>query len=616
MVKIAHLPGDLLAHLLHYGDISYGVVALWKCGDKLLNTKLSEWIHTVHLEDRNPASTSRYPKMLSSLLRLRTLSINRLGSIGPPLMIAMELQKLPSSLTELMLTSYEGLLHFRDFPEHFNDEDSYEVLANQLRFWNIALKFPALRKLVVDSEMERFEEWFDLEWSPHLREILPTQLEHLELCAHFDDTHQLADYLPETLQTLHFPALPHSLSWPPHLTELSGSFTTVNSWRYSSSVPFKDVAKTFPKSLTSTTLGNGPLEELQLPPHMTSISSYSSHIPLTPSSLASLPSKLATFSIFGSTISASVLSSLPKTITRMNIAVIDLSGSRPYDCLSDDGTTTSLWPPNLRFLTASKMAAPKIPREGTLSIEKALQLLPPSLEELDIVISGSGLLTWDLNLPSLRSLTLKDSKLTYSPDCNNKSLETLTIPIDLCFSFAPCFLSSIASLTDLTFHSTYPGNKQAFNADELFTILPKNLKRLTCDFRHRHLCWSPSSWSLLPSSLELLDLMFDYDEEPKSSDILPYVPPNLTHLQLKVSTPPTVGDMTAMMCLSKLRFLRLHLPHFVLPADYDSAPIMELWPESHFFTDNLGIGWDSTSSRRMALFARSRMHPDPRVVQN
>lgn len=117
-MKLLHeLPNDVLAHIFTSPHSSFLVIALWKCGDAKLNYKLAHSIDFMDLKDTRLASTSRYPKMLSSLKNLRYLSIDRFNS---PLMdtatnLLRELIQIPSSkLATLRLLCEEISAFFDD----------------------------------------------------------------------------------------------------------------------------------------------------------------------------------------------------------------------------------------------------------------------------------------------------------------------------------------------------------------------------------------------------------------------------------------------------------------------------------------------------------------------
>ena len=77
MTTLASLPSELLGLILYGKQTSYCAIALWKCGDTLINLKLASGLEFLHLKDKRLASTSRYPKLISSLKNLRFLYLNR-----------------------------------------------------------------------------------------------------------------------------------------------------------------------------------------------------------------------------------------------------------------------------------------------------------------------------------------------------------------------------------------------------------------------------------------------------------------------------------------------------------------------------------------------------------
>ena len=119
MKSLSNFPAEILAHILFGRCNSYLVVQLWKTGDRILQSKLATGIEFVDLKDTLLTSTSRYPKMLSSLCNLRYLSIDRGSYSLMPTSAALseELRRLHGSkLKTLKLWCSDADLAFGVFP--------------------------------------------------------------------------------------------------------------------------------------------------------------------------------------------------------------------------------------------------------------------------------------------------------------------------------------------------------------------------------------------------------------------------------------------------------------------------------------------------------------------
>lgn len=111
MKSLAHLPGDILAQCLLGADFSSLLLPLWKCGSHQLNKKLAHSITEIHLCDEIEFSTSRWPRCLSSLTKLRKLSIFLAKGYLMPSATALqqELLALSPTLEELRIYSLDEI---------------------------------------------------------------------------------------------------------------------------------------------------------------------------------------------------------------------------------------------------------------------------------------------------------------------------------------------------------------------------------------------------------------------------------------------------------------------------------------------------------------------------
>lgn len=240
------LPSELLAIVL-MSDCSYMVVNLWKCGSKVLNYKLSNGgCIKVALKDDNPHSTSRWPKLLTSLLHLQSLSIicpNK--TIMPLPALSCELRKLSPTLQSLELTLKDAQDCFLNYvsPTATYPSGGSFGQARSL-FWDIGAAFPHLHTLYIGS-------FYSSSLGFNLA-ALPRTLRSLTL-----------PYLSEDLKKPEFIAL-----LPPNLTELGShcahTFHPVN-------------LDLLPRSVTAIT-GCSPIirpeDEKPLPPNLTRLRAH------------------------------------------------------------------------------------------------------------------------------------------------------------------------------------------------------------------------------------------------------------------------------------------------------------------------------------------------------
>lgn len=217
---------------------------LWKCGDSRLKHTLSRGgVTSVSLIDMHSSSTSRFPRCLSSFLKLRNLSIDRSSNrLMNPEEGAVLLQSLPSSLERLELT-------FDNVEECFYiysaSGDSSGTLVPSDKIWSVKKAFPSLRTLLLDDSraLRQNSSWTETDLNE-----LPPSLTHIKLCpglARYSPIFCAA--LPKGLLTLEcsfvieaslalLEALPPSIICPPpmkireiqHLDQIPASATRLS----------------------------------------------------------------------------------------------------------------------------------------------------------------------------------------------------------------------------------------------------------------------------------------------------------------------------------------------------------------------------------------------------
>lgn len=620
MLKLAFLPHELLTLILGFADVSHAVVALWTCGDKILNKKLSERIESVHLEDRNAASTSRYPKMLSSLLRLRSLRIIRSGSLGTPALVVEELQKLSSTLLSLELRTDDGMLLLGDIADP-NNTSTTLILPSTM--WNIGASFPELRKLVVWKLITRRPD--ALELTPQLRSILPPHLEYLELRATIKNKNNSKplDCLPESLQTLKTTELPFSTSsaqfWPPHLTQLCGVMQSAYSPMAITPMAITEIVRVLPQGLIvapSDFLVRVDYSSLVLPPGLTQLEDSRLDMARM-DSFDWMPTQLASLILPKFTPTAAFILALPSTVTKIHSLSVDWPDITTYLEKTPSKTLSSLWPPNLCDL--ANITISRYHGFGEITPEQFISSLPPSITKLAVKVTDRLPLRWDFNLPLLRSLELEVDQITFTKAGISSCLRTLSIQSDTLIGMA--FLASTSSLTMLTINDIKEYKTKVFDGDSIFMHLPQSLTTFEFKYERGPVRWSLASWSALPSSLQSLTLNLTGETKIEPRDIMPYMPSKLMKLHFLVNTHPSVSDMHSLKCLPLLRVLEIGVAQLYLPKGCDLSPVVGMWPEHHFMKGfGFGAGWnqavDFITSRRAFLKSRALMSPDPRVLEN
>ena len=103
MKSLSELTEEILS-LIFAGNSSFLVIDIWKCGDVVMNYKLTRCIYTITLKDRRLYSTSRWPKCLTAFTRLRSLSVTTITTLmSAPMVLMSEILKLPPTLESLEL---------------------------------------------------------------------------------------------------------------------------------------------------------------------------------------------------------------------------------------------------------------------------------------------------------------------------------------------------------------------------------------------------------------------------------------------------------------------------------------------------------------------------------
>ena len=151
--SLISLSAEVIGHLLSSSSHSHLVIPLWKCGDTLLNKKIASHVTNVDLKDRNWSSTSRYPKLLSSLRCLRSLSIDRGSSplMTPYNAFSEEIRKLPSTLTNLAISCFGAQKAFFNYDETGQHRLQTTYALGDSNLFDMTTTFPSLLSLKISG---------------------------------------------------------------------------------------------------------------------------------------------------------------------------------------------------------------------------------------------------------------------------------------------------------------------------------------------------------------------------------------------------------------------------------------------------------------------------------
>lgn len=569
------LPIALLAQILSF-EVGHGAIELWKCGDGLLNYKLSQGgVESVYLRDCNPLSSSRWPRALQHFRKLRVLTVVRTSRLDLPEVLRKQLQLLPPTLESLYLS-------FWDVPEAFlsdqaadfnlaqffasttESEDATPQTASSpassptTYMWDVAAAFPKLRSL-------------------HLYDISRP-------CSYCPFTTADFIHLPQSLQHMSFNLLKsawqpnESTRYPPGLTALHlnrNAFTApllltlpagMTSIDYLAGNTFCETSLLAPcyDSLTSMRPLRGGVPPSSYtkpgwrwPPNLTTLTIMPDPSIMPPT----LPDSLTFVMVLGIA-SAAFIRALPRTLATLDINILDHWSE----------VSRSDWP-SLR-----RLALTSCPNFTINDFAR----LPRSLEKLDVILANRGgeyddiaasctmtiaqiedeisgsaqsikpaildsiIKGWHFGLPlKLKSLRLLSShhtgrtNLTIPPFltdlklgerfCNDFNLLAETLPPTITSislsqinepmeSVAPFDLSAFNRLVTLTIHA-----EQVLITSALFKNVPESIRNLDVVCRPSYTLLL-DDFSFLPSGLQMLRCALSFDLKSLVLD-KSYIPP-------------------------------------------------------------------------------------------
>lgn len=573
MATLLSLPPELLSLILHGKHTSRCAIALWKCGSSLLNLKLASGLEYLHLKDKRLASTSRYPKMISSLKNLRFLHIDRGEYYLLPTSksLSEELQKIQGHKLETLVLKCAGALLALRLHRPLDDLSPSQIDKSQ-----------ALEEdyLTVDSDTSEDDDSDDDEFvlSTYERgasflfdmETIFPRLTTLKVFPHSDeDTFAEKDLagLPQSLTTLTYPS---TLEWYTHskglMAMLPRSLRTINGGMshrnlieedestveemqqmllrvWSNPPPYLTTLdaiapparyRTYdltwlPRTLTSYRFEvykpGIPLDLIHtIPPNTGPLNFYDLHLDTFPSDasllFSKLPSQVTVLSVRDPRsflITPTFLASLPRSLTSLAVSLkkdetADWAGLRQQISDSEENGV-SFWPPNLTFIS-----------DGIKSpIAEVVNHLPKRLKSLIVRWEDSSDFPAQHLPPALTLLHARFTQEFHISTALPSSISNLLfdapnslLDLQTLVRFAP------KSLTTLELHNT--------EGDLSSTIdtLPS-----TITFLSLH-CLAATSMSCVPRSLtNLFVIRFILPSEPRSDfDYFQALPSTIQHIHM------------------------------------------------------------------------------------
>lgn len=644
-MEFSHFPLDILRLIFDLSGTSYGLLSLWKCGNKQLNQKLSQSVETIELEDPKRKSTSRWPQLLSSLSNLRVLRISRHGILAPPHILSSSVYALSSTLRELSIRCSEPLNAFVDYAPHpellnasiescqpptFKEYPASLALPlknPKVTWWDVNRKFPEITRFTLAPFVSSNFAYSCVDPWSQLFCFLPIGLVQLELFIRLssDDSFcTLVSHLPalRSVKGIHAKDLPSKIESFSSPTMLIEGYDLA---KFAQEHPnLKELTVCYPPTFTA----------IDFPPVFTAIESLKLEIGARGISHWRLPPRL-TFLEMTSVVGLKIehLMSLPRTLTQIAGLVIDWKNI--YESMESTKSAEgifdyeSVWPPRLEHM---KLLSRSIPSRDVFHV------LPPSLTHLADLSAMMRSRTkifrthtrWDYNLPNLKFLSLATGTIEFTHGIPS-TMECLELDLEFPQDFPDLSFLATSSITSLKLALSCKRTLFNIPGNNFLATLPRKLKRLTIIFSKCEFNWDTCVWSDLPDSLEHLSLVSlghrelnlfgDADGDMKwnwtlaGTSIMPHLSPRLRFLEISLCD-LKASDLLALPCYNALELMTIHWAN---EDDFTSpASIIDAWPDSVDPVDKKRWGTllrdDNSFYLRMeATNARCRAYPDPRV---
>ena len=193
MESLANLPREILVQIFSGTSYSFLAINIWKCGDRLLQSKLETGILSIDLRDNVDPPASKWPSCLSRFQHLRTLRIEvEYGYLcASTSILQSHLLRLSPELEELAIFSCDRLFSF--------EGDAAACSASS--------SFGNLVKLELSKSAK-----FDWRHSHPFYALMTRNIRSLSL-----NRTRRASTIPTISRVRQDSLMPQDLDWPPHL---------------------------------------------------------------------------------------------------------------------------------------------------------------------------------------------------------------------------------------------------------------------------------------------------------------------------------------------------------------------------------------------------------------
>lgn len=366
---------EVLNLILSYVS-SVSVLALWKCGSRQLNYRLSRGGATsISLEDDFLYTFSKWPRMLRDLKHLQSLSLRALYiSLGPSELILREIFSLPRNLVRLEL-DFRGAGAWLNIPTETSslfDESRISQPPDTPYYSIIDLDavFPTLKEL---SLLEHSN--FAASWTTHDLTRLPRQLVCLTLKLGQSCWSDLSN-LPSGLELLN---LGGTTLLESAISTLPSSLTSLHAYLSPSWDLFSHA---LPAGLKFFPVDSSDAHSIRWPLHTSSISQLSATV--LPEVMKQTPFLRHLTLSFRTAIPSSSLLILPSSITHLRVLV------SPSDWNS---ISANMWPKSLQTLVLQNVDSNhlhRLPRNITVLTCSLIIFKPLYMEEQNFISSSLG----------------------------------------------------------------------------------------------------------------------------------------------------------------------------------------------------------------------------------
>lgn len=660
-IVVNNFPEEILAQIVS-GSNSFLVVSLWKCGDKLLNHKLANCVREVKLCDETPYTTSRWPRCLSHLSKLASLSIKVRTSAylaGSASSLLQELKTLSPSLESLELCCAEVASSHQHVDSKPGDSYLSEKSSSDDMIASETRPFQALRtfQLACDRvELAELPPAMVSAFSWNLRELvtphvtgatadptlsfLPRTLEILRSSLQIVDhagSDLLFSQIPPNLTLItriDFSGLPGGLAKLPHRVKLEELESLYLPWTYEASLACPpSVESLYFGELHSETFSvHNTTWMAQLPRNLTKLG-FAEGVVLSSACLAELPKTIAHIHGLVKLPDADAPNAIQETFETPHLTVFKSFVNMPLEIFQWLPTSLQVLNIQVRNAQAAKPLSAFPPTLTSLLIKcyerGPLNLVAPLPETL----TSLNLLTLELTLDRLKFLpsSLEALSFAWSSGTTNATpkddlferftkLKVLEVNVWSMKRFDE--LPRQLKVLHILRMSDYPLIDAEKNRD-YFETLPSGLETLKLVYAEQRMPinFSGRSFSTLPNLRRLIFKSRAFrgvstnavpTESSFESSVLRSLSRRLVKLHLRLATIETAD----------LHFLPPRLQKAILSVASEASVVMnvveneeglKLWPPAFICSHALR---NSLNTLRSNADKRARCYPDPRVTSS